>query len=202
MANVSHLARLGAAAQHFTGMPGGRSVEAIRPEDLAYALAGIKHPLARYYARVKYAGDQSSIEPLISGLALNIRRVAHDQHWRTLKLEKISKGLATLAVIEGVPSIIADRDYVLPEVLSKRALAAYRCPGCKGAKYIGGSVCGTCNGAGVKGMSEHARAQIAGISHKHWNRVWSTRYQQHGVRALAAMRMLVVRAVRERLKDE
>lgn len=170
------------------GGGGGKpSSDTLSGTDIAAALMGV--PRGAYLlARVKYVGDFSCLEELLSILITRISRKARRKGWSRQNPEWF-RGMAILALRESeVMPVLCRRCRGRREVqLRKPRVRWIECP--------------TCGGTGRHQDSEHARAQIVGIPWESWRRTWRSR--QSDIKAMViAWQWVVTRHLLRQLRRE
>jgi len=151
------LSLLTVKVQHFSSAPGG--IPHITQEDVSHALALIKSPPARLYARVKYADQKLFASELATEL---LYYCSHIDGFTTWKVRPGNlQSVCALALYE--------------------AINPHICPWCHGrketvieARVI---VCDGCRGSGRRYLTDSDRAKLVNIPKSTWYDSWIDRYK-------------------------
>lgn len=143
------IAKLNARTSSFFPSVSGAGYDALRPDDVAYALAKIKDPGAAFLVEVKWAGNARAVWPLILELQKVAGHIAMNKGWR------VKPGM-----LEGMT------------ILALRECEAIRISGFKDTvpQFTSGSEnCRKCNGIGAKiWRSKKIECPACDGGRRHW----------------------------------
>lgn len=175
------LGLLTARVQRFHLAPGG--IPKLTAEDVAHALGMIHNDQARFYARVKYAGQYEYAD----GLALYIRsrmlpHVASGE-WRIHRKEFLLS-MSYLMLAEAIDPMC--------------------CSWCNGRAELKPEkgpviVCDACNGSGRRRVRELDRARLLDVTRQVWNNTWVDRYKDFKEQTVDKWEDIVSGALQKRL---
>lgn len=137
---------------------GGRSIDALTPNDIAAAigLANISE-LQSNLLRVRYVGDSTCWETLRRDWFLHCVSLGTDYHWKVEYGKSLYMLLSLASLLEHVQ--------------------ARTCRACQGVAHLlidnVLKACPFCRGAGRKGLSDRKLAKIAGVTREVWGNTYS-----------------------------
>jgi hypothetical protein len=153
------LALLTSKVQQFAVADGG--IPAYTASDVAYILAHVDDPMARLYARIKFAGEKQHSEELAESMRISLLYLDGIGKWRVPRPDWILE-MCRLALWEDIDPHVCGTCQGRGSALIEHKLVT----------------CQPCGGSGKVSLRDTDRSRMLNISKSSWSEPWRSRYRR------------------------